>query len=119
MISTALDKLALCSSDPTCAEHRPAAHKDECALAGAVCRSCMLVAQTSCEQRNLYLDRALVTPTISTGGSALFGDRSPVSPVLRSLQRCSTAERVRSSDQQADAKLGGDANAGADEHVDA
>lgn len=72
MIGAALDKLILCSSDPICAEHRPAAHKDERALAGAACHSCLLVAETSCEQRNLYLDRALVAPTISTAGSALF-----------------------------------------------
>jgi hypothetical protein len=72
IINAALDKLGLCSSDPICAEHRPASHTDERGLAGAACHSCLLVAETSCEQRNLYLDRALVVPTISTEGSALF-----------------------------------------------
>jgi hypothetical protein len=72
IINAALDKLGLCSSDPICAEHRPASHTDERGLAGAACHSCLLVAETSCEQRNLYLDRALVVPTISTDGSALF-----------------------------------------------
>lgn len=68
----ALDALALCSGDPICAEHDPDDHADERALSGAACHSCLLVAETSCEARNLYLDRALVTATISTPGAALF-----------------------------------------------
>lgn len=68
----ALDKLALCSGDPICAEHDPDAHGDERALSGAACHSCLLVAETSCEARNLYLDRALVAETVSTPGAALF-----------------------------------------------
>ena len=69
----ALDKLALCSSDPICAEHDPDAHADERALSGAACHSCLLVAETSCEARNLYLDRALAVATVSTAGAGLFG----------------------------------------------
>ena len=68
----ALDKLALCSSDPICAEHDPDAHADERALSGAACHSCLLVAEPSCEARNLYLDRALASATVSTPGAALF-----------------------------------------------
>jgi len=69
----ALDRLALCSNDPICAEHDPDAHADERALSGAACHACLLVAETSCEARNLYLDRALVTATVSETGAALFG----------------------------------------------
>lgn len=69
----ALDKLGLCSGDPICAEHDPDAHADERALSGAACHSCLLVAETSCEARNLYLDRALAAATVSTPGAALFG----------------------------------------------
>ena len=69
----ALDRLALCSGDPICAEHDPDDHADERALSGAACHCCLLVAETSCEARNLYLDRALVSATISTPGAALFG----------------------------------------------
>jgi hypothetical protein len=72
IINAALDKLALCSSDPICAEHRPSSQTDERALAGAACHSCLLVAETSCEQRNLYLDRSLVVPTIAVEDAALF-----------------------------------------------
>ena len=70
----ALDRLALCSGDPICAEHDPDAHADERALSGAACHSCLLAAETSCEARNLYLDRALACATVSTPGAALFGD---------------------------------------------
>lgn len=69
----ALDRLALCSGDPICAEHDPDAHGDERALSGAACHSCLLVAETSCEARNLYLDRALTAPTVLTERAALFG----------------------------------------------
>lgn len=69
----ALDKLALCSGDPICAEHDPDAHADERALSGAACHSCLLVPETSCEARNLHLDRALAVPTVSLAGAALFG----------------------------------------------
>lgn len=68
----ALDGLALCSGDPICAEHDPDDHADERSLSGAACHSCLLVAETSCEARNLYLDRALVAATISTPDAALF-----------------------------------------------
>ncbi|MEP9400815.1 DUF1998 domain-containing protein [Sphingomonas sp. VNH70] len=71
----ALDRLALCSGDPICAEHDPDAHGDERALSGAACHSCLLVAETSCEARNLYLDRVLTAPTVLGGAAALFGER--------------------------------------------
>ena len=73
IMARALDQLELCSGDPICAEHDPDAHADERALSGAACHSCLLIAETSCEARNLYLDRALVAPTVSTPGAALFG----------------------------------------------
>jgi hypothetical protein len=73
LAARALDALALCSGDPICAEHDPDDHVDERSLSGAACHSCLLVAETSCEARNLYLDRALVAATISTPAAALFG----------------------------------------------
>jgi hypothetical protein len=73
IIELALDRLALCSGDPICAEHDPETHTDERALSGAACHACLLVAETSCEARNLYLDRALTAPTVLTDAAALFG----------------------------------------------
>ena len=62
-VRRALEYGALCSSDPVCAYHRPIEH-DHQPLHGAACHGCLLVAETSCEQHNDYLDRALVVPTV-------------------------------------------------------
>lgn len=73
MIARTLDRLILCSSDPICADHKPNNHTDDRALHGAACHSCLLIAETSCEHRNLFLDRALVTQTVARDGSGMFG----------------------------------------------
>jgi hypothetical protein len=67
----ALELGALCSNDPICAYHRPANHNHQM-LNGAACHGCMLVAETSCEQRNEFLDRALVVPTVEALGCEFF-----------------------------------------------
>ncbi len=54
----------LCSGDPICAQHAPCESPDERWLHGAACHNCALVAETSCEMRNEYLDRALMVPTV-------------------------------------------------------
>jgi hypothetical protein len=41
-------------------------------LHGAACHGCALVAETSCEMRNDYLDRALVVPALGVAGAAFF-----------------------------------------------
>lgn len=63
---------ALCSNDPICAQHAPAASLEDRWLHGAACHGCTLVAETSCEMRNDYLDRALVVPTVGLTGAAFF-----------------------------------------------
>jgi hypothetical protein len=40
-------------------------------LHDSACHSCLLIAETSCEQRNDWLDRALVAPTVATSNAAL------------------------------------------------
>lgn len=64
---------ALCSNDPICAQHAPGESLEERWLHGAACHGCALVAETSCEMRNDYLDRALVVPTIDVADAAFFG----------------------------------------------
>jgi hypothetical protein len=64
---------ALCSSDPICAQHEPGVSMESRWLHGASCHGCTLVAETSCEMRNDYLDRALVVPTLWTPDAAFFG----------------------------------------------
>lgn len=73
VLASALDRLRLCSGDPVCADHEPAAATDDRALHGAACHGCLLVAETSCEARNLFLDRALLVETVGTVKSAFFG----------------------------------------------
>jgi len=68
----AIESLRLCSNDPVCAEHDPGTAHDPAYLQGAACHGCLLIAETSCEQRNDWLDRALVVPTVADGGGAFF-----------------------------------------------
>ena len=42
-------------------------------LHGAACHGCALIAETSCEMRNEYLDRALVAPALHSSEAAFFG----------------------------------------------
>ena len=68
---------ALCSNDPVCAQHLPGGTDMEGRLLlGAACHGCALVAETSCEMRNDYLDRALVVPVLGLPDAAFFGPTS-------------------------------------------
>lgn len=70
-VRRALDNGLLCSNDPVCAFHVPS-ENDPQPLHGSACHGCLLVSETSCEQRNDYLDRALVVPTIENLGAEFF-----------------------------------------------
>lgn len=70
-VRRALEYGTLCSSDPVCAYHAPVAH-DHQPLLGAACHGCLLVSETSCEQHNNFLDRALVVPTVEGLGTEFF-----------------------------------------------
>ena len=66
----------LCSNDPVCAAHNPAAEAHDRRLEGAACHGCLYVAECSCERFNRFLDRALVVPTIGNDPAlAFFGER--------------------------------------------
>jgi hypothetical protein len=64
----------LCANDPVCAQHQPANTPEERFLGGAACHGCLLLAESSCERRNDFLDRALVVPTVDAGGAAFFDE---------------------------------------------
>ncbi len=68
----AVDDGRLCSNDPVCAEHGPNSQFEGRLLQGAACHGCLLTAETSCEHRNDFLDRALVVPTVGLGDAAFF-----------------------------------------------
>ena len=67
----ALEHSMLCSNDPICAHHAPSGPDHE-PLLGSACHGCLLVAETSCEQHNAFLDRSLVVQTIEALGSEFF-----------------------------------------------
>lgn len=64
----------LCSNDPVCAQHRPDSRQEERFLHGAACHGCLLLAESSCERRNDFLDRALVVATVDGDDAAFFLD---------------------------------------------
>ena len=68
----ALDRLAVCSNDPICADHEPDDHTGDRATHGAACHSCLLIAETSCELRNQSLDRALLVSTMALDEAEFF-----------------------------------------------
>jgi uncharacterized protein DUF1998 len=70
-VRVALETGRLCANDPVCAYHKPRQH-DHQPLMGAACHGCLLISETSCEQRNVYLDRALVVETVDTQGAEFF-----------------------------------------------
>jgi hypothetical protein len=69
LLAQALNRSKICSSDPLCSEHDPA--KDR-SLHVAACHACSLVAETSCERGNRYLDRSLLVPTLDCADAAFF-----------------------------------------------
>ena len=71
-LAHALRMAALCSNDPVCAQHAPGTSMEGRWLHGAACHGCALVAETCCEMRNDYLDRALVVPVLGMPGAAFF-----------------------------------------------
>jgi hypothetical protein len=78
ILESALTRIGVCSNDPVCADHDPGAQNDDRLLHGAACHGCLLVAETSCEKRNEFLDRALLIETMSSNRSALFDEASSV-----------------------------------------
>ena len=69
----ALEMGTLCSNDPVCAFHYPQLH-DHQPLLGSACHGCLLISETSCEQRNDFLDRSLVVSTVEGLGAEFFED---------------------------------------------
>jgi hypothetical protein len=61
----------LCSNDPVCSA---AAVREDATdrVAGSACHGCLFISETSCEQMNQFLDRALVVPTIDCKSAAFF-----------------------------------------------
>ncbi|MEH1945799.1 MAG: DUF1998 domain-containing protein [Nostoc sp.] len=71
-LEVAIEQGRLCSNDPVCAQHRPDDEQEERFLHGSACHGCLLIAETSCERRNEFLDRALVISTVEGLGAEFF-----------------------------------------------
>ena len=71
-LANALEMALLCSNDPICAQHAAGDGMEQRFLHGAACHGCALIAETSCEMRNDYLDRALVVPVLGVPDAAFF-----------------------------------------------
>jgi hypothetical protein len=71
-VRNALEMGELCSNDPVCSQHEPESLHEHRFLHGAACHGCLLISETSCEQHNDFLDRALVVPTIDNLGVHFF-----------------------------------------------
>jgi hypothetical protein len=70
LLRRALERAGLCSSDPLCADHEPDPLNGS--LHGAACHACLLVAETSCERGNRYLDRSTLADTFRHTGLQFF-----------------------------------------------
>ncbi len=66
----AFDKMALCASDPLCAEYDPGTGDR---LHGAACHACSFLPETCCERGNKYLDRSVLVKTLERDDLAFFG----------------------------------------------
>jgi hypothetical protein len=72
VLKSALERERLCSGDPVCADHDPVRADEDRMLHGAACHGCLLISETSCEARNVSLDRALLVDTVGPVGAAFF-----------------------------------------------
>jgi hypothetical protein len=68
-VARALDQARWCSSDPVCIESRGQG-PDNCNL--GACHACALLPETSCEQQNRLLDRAMLVGTLEHPESGFF-----------------------------------------------
>lgn len=69
LLSEALASIHWCSSDPLCIEGMMSI-SEACNL--AACHSCLLAPETSCEEFNRFLDRAMLTGTPEDRGIGFF-----------------------------------------------
>lgn len=72
VMKAALERERLCSNDPVCADHDPSSADEDRQLHGAACHGCVVIAETSCEARNVFLDRALLVDTVGSAGAGFF-----------------------------------------------
>ncbi len=70
VLRAAISRAGWCSNDPVCAESGPSGADG---LNLAACHACLLLPETSCEHRNLFLDRVMLVGKPDEAGSAFLG----------------------------------------------
>lgn len=73
ILTEALLRASLCSSDPFCSEQEPDDEQGT-ALHGAACHTCLFLPETSCAHTNRSLDRSVLVPTLALADLAYFGE---------------------------------------------
>lgn len=73
-VRRALDRMSWCSADPLCVESDTSGTDN---LNRAACHSCVLLPETSCEEFNTLLDRALLIGTPEDPALGFFSLRQP------------------------------------------
>ena len=69
VIKRAINDAQWCAADPVCIQS-PGQGQDGCNL--AACHNCALLPETSCENRNMYLDRGLLIGTLADKSLGFF-----------------------------------------------
>ena len=69
VLRDALEDAKLCAQDPLCGAGELSGHAG---LNGAACHACLLLAETSCEASNRFLDRAVLVETLGQFGRWFF-----------------------------------------------
>lgn len=69
LVQAAASRASWCSNDPVCSESGPSGMDG---LNLAACHACLLLPETSCEHRNIYLDRVSLVGTVDGIESGLF-----------------------------------------------
>lgn len=70
VLLAAVSRAGWCSNDPVCSESGPSGTDG---LNLAACHACLLLPETSCEHRNIYLDRVSVIGSTDDHGSLVGG----------------------------------------------
>ncbi|MFF0903446.1 UNVERIFIED_CONTAM: DUF1998 domain-containing protein [Kocuria sp. CPCC 205316] len=70
VLLAAVSRAGWCSNDPVCSESGPSGTDG---LNLAACHACLLLPETSCEHRNIYLDRVSVIGSMDENGSLAGG----------------------------------------------
>ena len=70
IMTSALQEMKRCSSDPVCARRIPKDPEDF--LHGAACHCCCMLSETSCERANRFLDRRFLVPLPGQDASLAF-----------------------------------------------